>query len=243
MNAISEIKIPSAAVPARDHFGAIEWQTAPLAARDLVARIIKLTGVSVCAVHINRGKGWLVGSYDLYGYDLERKLVAIQLRQKWKRKRNSASTHQRTGYILAGIDDGQLFSHVLPSSYRRMRNLVDATPGDVIRWAERKIFGVPVERLPTIIRQGDIALVPVRSIPRSAMPAANQTGITLRGSHRVMVDGRLLEDKAAGRYWVEGLVEIDHLPGQHRAIDAEGRFEIVLGARGELDFVTANSAY
>jgi hypothetical protein len=243
MNAISEIKIPSAAVPARDHFGAIEWQTAPLAARDLVARIIKLTRFSVGAVHINRGKGWLVGGYDLYGYDLERQLVAIQFRQQWKHKRHYSFAHQRTGYILAGIDAGKLFTHVMPSSYRRMHGLEDATPGDVIRWAESRIFRTSVARLPTIVRQGDIALVPVRSIPAKAVPAADQTSLTLRDSHEVLVDGQLYEAKDEGRYWVNGLVEIDHLPGQHRAIDAEGRFEIVLGVRGELDFVTANSAY
>jgi hypothetical protein len=185
------------AAPERNDFGAIEWDAAPLEARQLAETIVKMVGFRVGVIKINGGKGWLAGNYDLYGYDIERKLVALQFRQTWKRKDSYTFSNQRKGYVLAGIDDGQLFSHVVPSSYRTMRGIDDATPGDVVRWAESKIFGMPVARLETIIRQGDIALVPVRAIPAKASPADDQTGLTLRNSHKVTIDGSFSRPKTS----------------------------------------------
>lgn len=209
----------------RDRYGALPCDSLPKRVKDLTLSVVKLIGFSAGVTSTNRKGGFVAHNFDVYGYDGN--LVALQFRQT-SREKEGYWLQQEKIYALAGIDDGQLFCHAIPSSFRMMRNIDQAAPPDVVRWAESKIFQVPLARLNTIIRQGDIALVPVRSIPRDAIKVHNNR-ILFRKSHKAMIDGDLYE--LDGRFWVDGLIEIEHLPGQHRAIDAQGRHEIVRGIR------------
>ncbi len=101
-----------------------------------------------------------------------------------------------------------------------------------MRWSESKIFGVPVDRLGQIIRQGDIALVPVRSLPSGDRRVEmSESEVLLRGSHRVLLDGETCKDHH-GNIYIDGMVEIVHEKQEHRPVAAEGKFRIVRGARG-----------
>ena len=172
---------------------------------------------------------------SVYGYDVARNLAVVQIRRAWKKKA-SWYTEISKLYALVGKDGGQIFSHPMTSSPRRNPHLRDMTPEDVVRWAESKIFGVPVSKLDTIIRQGDIALVPVRGIPSVAKTSSDylqSSGLhelVLRESHRVIVDGDLYIDPD-GRQYVDGTVEVVHVKDEHRPVSGTGRFRLVLGQR------------
>lgn len=227
----------------RDSYGALHSDSVPASMHALLKAVIAAAGIRVGITRTNKRGGYDAQRVDIYGYDVERNLIAIQIRHTWLRK-EGYWIQQKKYYALAGVDEGQIFCHVIPSSFRQMKDLAEATPGAVVKWAESKIFRVPLARLNTIIRQGDIALVPVRSIPRSASLVQSGTGrlseVTLRSSHAVKVDGQLYKDAESGRIWTEGLVQIDHEPGQHRSIDAEGRFEIVEGERLDVSLNTVD---
>lgn len=242
MNAITEVlsSAPDTAtrvLPWRDRFGALSRERLPADVQNLLLRVLSEIGFREGVIGRRRG-GYDAFNCDVYGYDVERNLIALQVRHTWCDK-DKGWTRQQKWYGLAGEDEGQLFSHVIPTSFRRIPDLSCMTPAAVVRWAESKIFRVPVSRLGTMIRQGDVALVPVRAIPRTAV-VTTEKRITIRGSHEVFVDGAVYKDHVTGRRWADGLIEIDHQPGEHRAIDAEGRFEIVAGTRLNVDFNTVD---
>lgn len=247
MNAITNVSPAVAPVSEvspkirRDGYGAIYPSDVPALVQALLERVLSEIGFEPGIESLNERGGFIANNCSVYGWDLSQGLVALQFRQAWKRKENHWLSSKKV-YALAGLDEGdQLFCHAVASSFQRMRDIDNAYPIDVVRWAESKIFRIPVARLSTIIRQGDVALVPVRSIPAAAVPS-DKAELVLRGSHRVVFGGVYRRDPETKRRFVDGMVRIDHIPGQHKAIDADGRFEIILGARREdLDFVDANT--
>lgn len=244
MNAITENTIAAKTVTDvdefyRGRFGEITSKI-PAEISSLIERVLKEISFEEGVTSRNRRGGFDAFNCDVYGYDVKRKLAAIQLRYSWKR-RESDWLNTSKWYALVGIDEGQIFSHVIDTSFRRNPDIDDATPEEIVRWAESKIFRVPVARLDTIIRQGDVALVPVRSIPRSAKKIDGKDyRYTFRKSHKVRVDGWAYIDEESHRHWLDGIVEIDHIPGQHKPIGGEGRFEVVCGKRLDVDFSTVD---
>lgn len=222
--------------PHRDEYGALPRRQLPDAISAVLAAVKREVGIHEGIVDRNKRGGFDAMNVDVYGYDVDRSLIAIQIRHTW-RKKQGYWTQQNKFYALAGVDDGQIFCHVVPTSFRFVRHLENKSPEDIVRWSESKIFRVPLTRLESIIRQGDVALIPVRSIPRTA-EALDEKRIVLRDSHTVEVDGTFYRDAETGRTWANGLVQIGHEPGQHRPVDAEGRHEVVVGRRINVDFNT-----
>jgi len=215
----------------RDRYNAI--YTLPQPVVDLLQQVQRTAGWETGIKSIRRG--YEARSIDVYGYDVSRQLAVVQIRRVWK-SRQYAEINKI--YALVGIDEEQVFSHPLPFSPRRNPHLYKMDPADVVRWAESKIFGVPIETLDKIIRQGDIALVPVRSVPKDAVPVQGSTEekvrtVCLRESHLVQVDGVLSKDVRNNIWYAEGLVEIVHTKDEHKSISGEGRFKIVLGQRAK----------
>lgn len=218
----------------RDGYGAIP--SYPAGIKALVNKVRDAAGweTGITNDGFRRG-GFESRNIDVYGYDESRNLAVVQIRRAW-RKKASWFTEISKVYALVGIDDGQVFSHPLIASPRRNRRLDSMSPEDVVRWAESKIFGIPVAKLGTIIRQGDIALVPVRGIPHNAIPSTHavrrEDGVytlTMRDSHVVQVDGELLQHD--GTLYATGAVEIVHTKHEHRAVAGTGKFKIGAGER------------
>ncbi len=177
-----------------------------------------------------RTGGYEARSVQVYGYDRRRRLAVIQLRREWKKNRHWYPLVNKV-YALVGLDDGQIFSHPLTSSPRRNFGLAEMTPGAVVLWAESKIFGVPASRLNSIIRQGDVALVPIRRLPRSVDPVSGP--VVLRDSHQIAVDGTLFKTSSPDLWYVRGTVEMLHIKNEHRPVAATGTFKIVAGQRAD----------
>lgn len=226
----------------RNEFGAC--QTVPSEILALVAQVKAAVGWKEGIEDTGYKGGYEARHVDVYGYDVASQLAVVQLRRCWKKK-DSWYPEVSKAYALIGIDDGQVFSHTIDGSPRRQRDFDYQAPEDTVKWAEAKIFNVPVAKLSTIIRQGDIALVPIKSLPSRVRKVALPDGqrmhtVTLAGSHAVTVDGDLFEKVYTfrdGHEFVEdryavGLVESDHARGQHAPICAEGRFRLAEGLRG-----------
>lgn len=216
----------------RNEFGAC--QTVPSEILALVAQVKVAAGWKEGIEDTGYKGGYEARHVDVYGFDVVRQLAVVQLRRCWKKK-DSWYPEVSKAYALIGIDDGQVFSHTIDGSPRRQRDFDYQAPEDTVKWAEAKIFNIPVSKLGTIIRQGDVALVPVSSIPRGAVKIPLPAGArvhkwTFGGSHNVVIDGEMFETDSA--YFARGLVESEHSPGQHRPIAAEGRFRISIGLRG-----------
>lgn len=223
----------------RDHYDAIT--NTPREVWQMIFAVQQAAGWETGFTEINRRGGFESRNIDVYGYDVTRDLAVVQIRRA---RRRNADSYTRVSklYCLIGRDEGQLFSHPLPSSPRRNPNLWDMSPEDIVTWAESKIFGVPVDKLHTVIRQGDVALVPVRGIPHDAEPlptgvfghVIREDGVhtlVLRDSHNVEIDGEVYR----GRYvFIDGAVEVNHAKNEHRAIAAQGKFKIVVGARADV---------
>lgn len=245
MSNLSEVNSATAAVYActpihsvqlRDEYGAITDICIPKGIHDLVSLVRQTAGweTGITSEGMRRG-GYEARSIDVYGYDTARRLAVIQIRRTWKKK-DGWFPQVSKSYALVGMDGEQIFSHPLDVSPRRNRRLPTMTPDDVVRWAEAKIFGVTEDRVADIIRQGDVALIPVRAFPPGVTQAkipveGGVKRLTLRDHHCVMVDGEVFEDDYA--WYAHGLVEIEHTKGEHRAVCGEGRFKIVEGRRGE----------
>ncbi len=215
----------------RDGYDAIT--NAPAQIKDLVEQVRKAAGweTGITSEGMRRG-GFESRNIDVYGYDVTRKLAVIQIRRAWKKK-DGWFTQVTKVYALVGLDEGQIFSHPMASSPRRNPHLLDMTPEDVVAWAESKIFGVPVSKLHTIIRQGDIALIPVRSIPKylSPRPETGVQTLLLQSSHQVQVDGLIYG--AGDQLYADGDLEVVHVKGEHKAVAASGKFRVVIGEKAD----------
>lgn len=167
---------------------------------------------------------------SFYGYSLEPLLAVIQVRRYIE---NKYGTSVAKPYFLVGEDEGQLFAHKLPGSPLSWGGFDAMSPEEVVETAQAKIFGLPVERLGEIIRQGDVAIVPARLIPASAKPVDEGGEVheaTLADSHIVRVRGQLFQN--TDKLYAVGKIEIEHAKGQHATVVYEGKARIIVGHRG-----------
>lgn len=213
----------------RNGYGAIT-KDIPASIKDLVQTLATELGWTLGIKTAGRS-GYEAHNLDVFGFDVDRQLAVIQLRRAYKKK-EGYFTQVEKSYALVGIDDGQLFSHPLQASPARNPNLRSHTAEDTVRWAEGKIFGVPVSRLHTLVRQGDIAFVPCRAIPAVAKEnLVDVMDLVIRGSHSIKVDGLLYKDPDE-QFFFDGVAELVHTKGQHKAVQVEGRYKIVAGKKG-----------
>jgi hypothetical protein len=134
----------------RDRYDALN--NCPQEVRDLVNAVVEEAGYDLGTAKLTSNKTEF-RTVDVYGYALGRNLAVVQFRRTiTDRRPNRFGTVQKR-YALIGEDDGQLFCHILQSSPRRMQGIATASPESVVRWAESKIFGVPVDKLDMITRQ------------------------------------------------------------------------------------------
>lgn len=223
----------------RGEFGAISSAQIPDSIKNLLAQVSQQAGWKTGITSAGMAKGgYEARNIEVYGYDTDRDLAVIQIRRSWKKKTSWFPSVSKA-YALIGSDDGQIFSHPLAASPCRNHHLSTLSPADVVQWAESKIFGVSLSELATMVRQGDIALIPVKKLPPDLTDITSKyqkggggvaTGL-LRSSHRFDVDGRLLVPHDQRVAFVDGSIEIVHTKSQHKAISGTGKFRLVVGHR------------
>jgi hypothetical protein len=155
-----------------------------------------------------------------HGYDAQRNLAVIGIHKSW-RKKGFPHAEIRRVYSLVGIsDEGTIFGHEIPS---RMMGM--GSP-DVVRWAESKVFGLPVADLGKVIRKSHICLVPVEYRPEDALPVKSNTAV-VPGGYQVKVEGLLY--RKTDVLYADGFIDIVPTKSPQETLSCEGRFKILVG--------------
>jgi hypothetical protein len=159
----------------------------------------------------------------IYGFNDD--LAIVQVREA--QFRPGRFTKVRKDYYLLGrVEDGTIFAHAIDSPLRS--KLAMADPEYCVDYALAKIWNCKIDELKDIIRQGDIALIPVLKIPSTAQPVEAQT---LRETHRV--EGELYQD--GDTLYCKRGTKIVHTKGEHKTIKAKsGLYRIQPGYRAEV---------
>jgi hypothetical protein len=158
-------------------------------------------------------------NYDWYavGYDQHDGgfLGVLQVRQFIRTRRFG---NVRKSYFLCGQnEDGTYFSHPVEA---RVIHAAIKKNTDIIEAVQSWIFGTDYSK---VIRQGDLCLIPVRSINGTQVP----NEVILQGSHRLCAD-KIYEN---GDFFAVN-PNLYHLNGTHPTIqNLDGKFKIVVGKR------------
>jgi hypothetical protein len=184
--------------------------------------------------------------FGVFGYDVERNLAVVQIQREYKAE--GGQTKYRKICVLIGIDNGKVFVdriNVRPDSIPFIDKM---TPEDVVNWAHSIIFDFPhATKFVEIIRQGNLALIPMMSIPFEVVRDAHFDAVaeedhfiksmTMGEDHEVIVDGDLYEDRK-GCLYVDGTIKVVHTKGQYDTVRTKGLYKVAMVRRPKsLDWI------
>lgn len=163
---------------------------------------------------------------DPCGWDEEQGLAVIQVRQCEFHPRRFNKV--RKDYYLVGTNEnGTFFAHAIESPLRS--SFAKELPEQCVSYVLAKIWGVKIAQLPEVIRQGDLAFIPVRNIPEGAQQHPENT-MVLRDSHVLKGDIWIAGEEVYTRRGAS----LKHTKGEHGVIKAkEGLYRVALGHRAE----------
>jgi len=199
----------------------------PAFARTLADEVEK-AGAFATGIESDRKQRGQAVNVDLFGYDEEQNLVVVQVRQAIFHPRRY--TEVRKNYLLIGRneDTGAVFAHPVDSPARSKPALV--TPQATVAWILSRVWDCLIEDLPEIRRQGDVAFVPVRSIPPEAVEVPGP--VVVRGTHKITGDKIY---QAGGTYYVAQRGHATHTKRQHAPVTVRnGLYRVQTGNRARL---------
>ena len=161
---------------------------------------------------------------DLYGHDESQGLAVVQVRQA--QFHPGRFTKVRKDYYLIGhTETGGFFAHPVVSPARSSRAL--SSPQNCVDYVLAKIWDCRMEDLGEIERQGDVAFVPVRSIPKTAQKLDGP--VTIRDTHKLT--GDIWKDLDGVLYTRRGS-RLVHTKRQHAPVRAKaGVYRVQPGVR------------
>lgn len=164
----------------------------------------------------------------VYGYDESQHLAVIQVREA--QFRPGRFTKVRKDYYLLGrLENGTIFAHAIDSPIKSKLAREDAQY--CIDYALSKIWNCKIDDLKDIIRQGDIALIPIVHLPKTAMSLNGEAQI-IRETHKIT--GEIWRDDDGTLYCKRG-AKIEHTKHEHKTIKAKsGFYRIQPGYRAEV---------
>jgi hypothetical protein len=201
-----------------------EW---PSWAKDLDRAAQQAGAYETGIVSDKRQRGTAI-NVDLFGFEEEQGLIVVQVRQAVFHPRRH--TEVRKNYLLIGRNEetGGVFAHPVDSPARSKKAL--ETPQTAVAYVLAKVWGCRVEDLPEIHRQGDIAFVPVRSVPADATEV--QGPVVLRGTHKITGDKIL---RSGDTYYVVKRGHLSHTKRQHAPVTVRnGFYRVQEGNRASL---------
>lgn len=170
-----------------------------------------------------KGRGSAL-NWDLYavGRDLhsKRTLAVIQIRQFERRHKNWYPSIKKSYFLLGRNEDDTVFAH--PVESRVIHNAIKRND-DVVQAVQKWIFGADYNK---VVRQGDVALVPMSRRPNAPTAASNT--VLLQDSHELVADA-ILEN---GNLYALN-PSITHLPGTHPHFDLSGWYKVIPGKRAD----------
>jgi len=182
------------------------------------------------------GRGGEATNRSIYGVDMVagQPLAVVQVRH-WVQTGYQASHgyHGRASraWFLVGRNEGTRlpFAHPINprSIVRELRS--DTPPATPVTLARAWVFGVTPDVLPSIIRQGDVALIPVARLPggRREPVAGSPDGVQV-------IDRHVLQAPEAWRYGNRLYARdpfLQHLGQQHADVWGDGWYRVQVGLR------------
>jgi len=166
-------------------------------------------------------------NWDLYavGHDIHSKklLIVVQLRQFVRRHKNYYPQIRKSYFLIGRNEDNHAFAHAVES---RVIHSAISAGRDVVKAVQDWIFNCDYKK---VIRQGDIALVPVTRVPAERVI---KTKVMIEESHLLEAD----EYAVNGSLYALNPLMI-HQPGTHATIQGAGWFRVAVGIRaGHWDF-------
>lgn len=203
----------------------ITW---PQFAKELANEAEKAGAYETGIVSDKKHRGTAI-NVDLYGYDEERGLIVIQVRQAIFNPRRF--TEVRKNYFLIGRNEetGQVFTHPVDSPARSRSAM--ATPEGAVEFCLAKIWDCKISDLPEVRRQGDVGFVPVKNPPADAVEV--QGPVVIRETHKITADKIVKDSK--GQYYVARKATAKHTKGQHATVKIrDGWWRVQPGVRAGL---------
>lgn len=158
-------------------------------------------------------------NHDLYGYDPEQNVAVVQCRRFSREYARGYGRIQKT-YVLVGFNEhGTPFRHPVAHGpiHGAIRKGADAA--GVVRAAQMWMWGVTERQLARSIRQGDVLLVPERSLPANRLFIERGNQAVMAGTH--VVHATRIVQAEGDRLRVYALnLRIVHRRDQHEPIGA-----------------------
>jgi len=154
----------------------------------------------------------------VYGFDEEAELAIVQVRECQFRP-GRFSKVRKDYYLIGRVEDGSIFAHAIDSPIRSKLAMADHQY--CVDYALSKIWNCKISDLKDIIRQGDVALIPIVHMPDDAEKIENEEFVIIRNTHKIT--GYLFRDKNGTLYCKRG-AKIIHTKGEHKSIKARSGF-------------------
>ncbi len=216
----------------RNYFNAIVLSSVDAETRSAVRKLVECASNAAkvdehgswdFGIDSNRKRSrWTALNWDLYAFGSDihsgKLLIVIQIRRSSTERGRYVNV--RKNYFLVGTnEDDSTFVHPVESA---VVHAAIRKGKDVIRAVQDWIFGGDYAGM---LRQGDLALIPMRRRPAKDSRIAKRT-MTIEGSHEL---------KASSIWHNGGLYAEDptltHTPGTHPVVAAQGIYKIVVGKR------------
>lgn len=161
-------------------------------------------------------------NWDLYAIGRDRfskrLLIVVQIRRWEKQYKNGYPNIRKSYFLLGRNEDETVFAHPVES---RVIHSAIKREADIIHAVQSWIFGKDYS---FVIRQGDIAMVPVS---RPANEAKDKgTTLLIQDSHSLVAD----EIKTATHLYAKNPA-LHHVPETHPDVSGTGWYKIVVGQR------------
>lgn len=178
----------------------------------------------------DKGRGEQV-TVDLYGIDAAARLYVIQVRQSFRPHKNWYLSVRKSYFMIGYNENGNPFAHAISSGVVHGAIKRDPAPESPVRAAQAWIWGIDESKLPAVLRNGDVALVPAKCPQKEV---AVYSGGEYRVDDGVASDHHLIADevRANGAIYAKNPT-IYHRKGQHPAAHGEGWFKVVVGRRAD----------
>jgi hypothetical protein len=106
-------------------------------------------------------KFWAAINTSIYGFDEEQDLVVVQVRKAESHK-YGVQVH-KNWFLLGHLETGAIFAHSIETPIRS--KLAKENAQYCVDYALSKIWNCHIDDLKGIVRQGDVALIPIRRLP------------------------------------------------------------------------------
>ena len=176
-----------------------------------------------------RGEAINVGVYG-FAFCGKQILAIVQVRRYAKQHANWWPS-VRKNYFMVGRNEGthSPFAHPIPAGTVHSAIRRDPSPEHVVQAAQAWIFEVAVDKLPNILRHGDVAAIPVRSLPCGERVQLEDIpeGVIVIDSHVL----HATEIVRIGQRLFARNPLLHHLKGQHANVSGQGWHRIQVGLR------------